>query len=228
MGFSARLLLVMVGLLPLADAAGAERTQPLLARAEFDATGQATIIEWDASVPASLHEAGERALRRYPFSPARRAATSVTSGTWLTGQFVLREDGDEYVVSVREMSAGPRILRVVPPRWPVPHMQRASVVAEFVVGADGTLGELRVEMLEGPKVFAEAVREALADWRFEAERIDGAAVASPLCVPFRFTVGKTKATAADASACRLPREGVRAEAQSTLWQEIEVTARRKH
>jgi len=152
----------------------------------------------------------------------------VASEVWLTGQFVLREDGDEYVVSVRDVSAGPRVSRLTPPRWPVPHMQRASVIAEFVVGANGALGELRVEVLEGPEVFAEAVREALADWRFEAEQIDGAAVASPLCVPFRFTVGKTKAAAADASACRLPREGVRAEAQSALWQEIEVTARRKH
>jgi len=62
-----------------------------------------------------------------------------------------------------------------------------TVVARVYVKADGTIG--KVEILEGPEVFHESVRDALMTWRYKpAQLSDGSAVADTHIVRIPFSL----------------------------------------
>jgi TonB family protein len=204
------------------------RTEPLRGWASIDAEGRLDSIEWSATVPSILHDVGRRSLRRLAFSPARVDGRPRPSRTWLSGEFVLREIGAEYEVSLRTVEAGPRLARIRSPRYPQSSLRRreaGTVIAEFVVGTDGQVGQLRTRALVGDAAFARAVDDALPKWRFEPERIDGRAVASPLCVPFRFSLrGRPLPPAPSVEDCDGQPRGPLAPGQDRLRELVEVTA----
>jgi TonB family protein len=226
----AALLLLAVCAGP-ATAGEPSRTEPLRGWAEIDSEGRLVAIEWHPSVPAALHTVALDGLRKLSFSPALHEGQPQASRSWLTGDIELHADGDDYEVLLREIAAGPRFIKLEPPRYPVTALRRraaAAVIAEFVVGVDGHARDVRARTLDGDQAFADAVRDALAKWRFEPEQVDGQPVASAVCVPFTFAIERkfptTRPTADDCEA--LPATGPRAPGQTRLWQLVEVTGSR--
>ncbi|MFO0631056.1 MAG: TonB family protein [Polyangiales bacterium] len=63
---------------------------------------------------------------------------------------------------------------------------QGTVIARFVVRADGSVGEVRV--VRGPEELHDAVREALRRWRFRPATLNGHAIAVYRTMPFRFVL----------------------------------------
>ncbi|MEZ4394075.1 MAG: energy transducer TonB [Polyangiales bacterium] len=63
---------------------------------------------------------------------------------------------------------------------------QGTVIARFVVRANGSVGEVRV--LRGPEELRDTVREALRRWRFRPATVNGHAIAVYRTMPFRFVL----------------------------------------
>jgi protein TonB len=76
------------------------------------------------------------------------------------------------------------------PKYPPQARKRGiegRVVVEFTIGADGSVGSVRV-VESAHRLLEEAVLEALKEWRFRPARVDGEAVATPHRQSFRFRI----------------------------------------
>lgn len=70
------------------------------------------------------------------------------------------------------MGSSVRPTRRVPPKYPSRAQRRGlegHVVVQFLIRADGSVDTASIEVLETrpSKVFEQAARQAIADWRFE-------------------------------------------------------------
>lgn len=63
---------------------------------------------------------------------------------------------------------------------------QGTVIARFVVRANGSVGEVRI--LRGPEELRDTVREALRRWRFRPATVNGHAIAVYRTMPFRFVL----------------------------------------
>ena len=63
---------------------------------------------------------------------------------------------------------------------------QGTVIARFVVRADGSVGDVRV--VRGPEDLHDAVREALRRWRFRPATVNGHAISVYRTMPFRFVL----------------------------------------
>lgn len=111
--------------------------------------------------------------------------------TVFSGSYRLEEDGEDYVLHVEGLSAGPGVVDFRPPRYPPSALRRRvedSMVARVNVDAQGDVVDVILEP-EPDAAIAETVREVLQDdWRFEPERIDGEPVPGVVPVAFSFTL----------------------------------------
>jgi TonB family protein len=150
--------------------------------------------------------------------------------THLSLRVRLDPDGDDLVPTVETMRAGPAVLSLKPARYPKSALRRrvsALILAHFDVTPAGEVTELRIEG-DHDGLFRAAVEEALHAWRFAPESRGGTPVASPMCVPFRFTIVGAKAESPEHDALHCPEQprGVRAPGQRPGFDEIEISARR--
>jgi protein TonB len=63
---------------------------------------------------------------------------------------------------------------------------QGTVIARFVVRADGSVGDVRI--VRGPEDLHDAVREALRRWRFRPATVNGHAISVYRTMPFRFVL----------------------------------------
>jgi protein TonB len=97
------------------------------------------------------------------------------------------------VFEASELDRAPRPVVRTAPVYPYKARQRrieGTVQVRFLVRADGTVGEVQVESADPPGVFEDAVRDAIARWRFEPGRLAGEAVAAWVVMPISFDLDR--------------------------------------
>lgn len=97
----------------------------------------------------------------------------------------------EIVFAAADLDDAPRAVVRTPPIYPYRARQRrleGTVQVRFLVQRDGTVGEIVIEAADPPGVFEDAVREAVARWRFEPGRLAGEAVAAWVVMPITFNM----------------------------------------
>lgn len=97
--------------------------------------------------------------------------------------------GGPVVFEASELDQPPRPVVRGAPVYPYKARQRrieGTVQVRFLVRADGTVGEVRIERAEPPGVFEDAVRDAIARWRFEPGKLAGEPVAAWVVMPISF------------------------------------------
>lgn len=93
------------------------------------------------------------------------------------------------VFEAGELDQAPRPVVRQAPVYPYKARQRrleGTVQVRFLVQRDGTVGEVRILRAQPPGVFEDAVREAIARWRFEPGRLAGEPVAAWVDMPISF------------------------------------------
>lgn len=216
-------------LIPLAAAGIAGNSLPdvpLQAWVTLDAAGQASHIEWDEPTNPKLQAGAEPLLRALRFSAPVPGTAGVR--THLRGMLRLKSEGDDVVLHLEEPGAGPKLRRVLPPRYPASALrgrQEGHVVALFDVGPTGEPTALQLQPSPGSEAFVATVREALSQWRFEAEQRAGQPIAARVCAPFRFTIARRKGEP-EALPCPVLEGRIAVAGEVQPLPEIEVTASR--
>jgi TonB family protein len=218
-------------LLAVHTAAAAPASIPIEAWVDVDASGRITAVEWTREIPDVLQAAAGEGLRELQLRPATRDGSAVSGRTSLKGSLTLVEDGADYRIAFSALRAGPRVVRLRPPRYPPSALQGrargATVVAEFTVGPDGEVSDIRTHAAAGRLAFEQRVREFLPEWRFEPEHVDGVAVATRMCIPFDFRLASDRSPPpADPALCGVERLAPTVSDQSPLWDRISVVAHR--
>lgn len=95
----------------------------------------------------------------------------------------------DLVFEATDLDQLPRALIRNEPIYPYKARQRrleGRVRVRFLVGRDGTVGQIVIEEADPPGVFEDAVRDAVARWRYEPGRIAGEPVATWVVLPVSF------------------------------------------
>ena len=82
-----------------------------------------------------------------------------------------------------------RLAEAIPPSYPplAQHMNvQGSVVLQALIGADGTIQNLRV--MSGPSILATAAQQAVREWRFKPVYQNGQAVETRATITVNFTI----------------------------------------
>ncbi len=169
--------------------------------AEIDSNGAVVSADLKAAdVDTAFADAIEGLVKQWRFRPATVNGRPVSAHTLLTTQVVVDIDaGKSAHVVARYLRHGPEVEnRLVPPRYPVEAMRSrvdAEVAVEVAIDRDGNLVETTLHSLRmkgGDKrlgrVFEQATIDAIRQWQFAPERINGIAVASRAIMPIKFTV----------------------------------------
>lgn len=170
--------------------------------AEIDSNGAVVSADLKAAdVDAAFAGTIEGLVKQWRFRPATVNGRPVSSNTLLTAQVVVDIDARKSAhIVARYLRHGPEVENrlAVPPRYPVEAMRNrvdAEVAVEVAIDRDGKLIETTLHSLRmkgGDKrlgrVFEQATVDAIRQWRFAPERIDGVAVASRAIMPIKFTV----------------------------------------
>jgi TonB family protein len=122
----------------------------------------------DANVPAALPEAESASPEAPPIS-SQPADSSVLNGVLGASVSV-----PALSVPVSQGVSGGRLLHEVKPIYPAQaqHMRiEGAVVVETVVREDGTVGDVKV--VQGPPELAQAVVDAVKNWRYQPTLLDG-------------------------------------------------------
>src|SRR5690606_331585 len=103
--------------------------------------GIVAVDEGPFAVPPPALDAALRqqlSARHYVLAPALEPPVR----TWLDGEYRLVEEGDDYMLRIDGLRAGPRLARMKPPKYPIAMIRGrsgADVVLELAVDADGSL-----------------------------------------------------------------------------------------
>lgn len=222
--------ILCVGCLHAAEVAPHQRIGAWLT---VDATGHVLALEWERPEAPILRASLEPAIRALTFD--RPSVGTGTRRSRLSGWLRLEADGDAYLPRLEELDLGPKVSRLRPPRFPsqaILAQQGGRVLAVFEVDREGRAKEIRVQHVGRGGMFEAAVRDALKQWRFEPETRDGQAIASTMCVPFRFTVdirAARGAASAEENALQCPAlpDRLLLQTQDRAYSDIEITASRK-
>lgn len=173
------LLLAMAGLASAAEAPTGSFTYATTLDANGTIVALAPVTEGTTD---ALQQAVDGALREQLKARSYHldAALEPPVQTWLSGEFVLREDGADYVLALTGLRAGPRLLRMKPPLYPVP-LIRGRSGADVLLDLEATVeGAVRVadsrvtarERLSRNErnALERAIEDSVAGWQFEPER----------------------------------------------------------
>jgi len=124
------------------------------------------------SLPAPSFSAPSLDAPLLPFAPRAQWRTDSPA-------FTLAPPALPSIFEVGELDQAPRPLSQIRPIYPPrARMQRVEgwVELEFVVGTDGSVGELRATARDPDETFVEPALQAARRWRFEPGQRDGQAV----------------------------------------------------
>lgn len=213
-------------------AEGPHQALPLSAWLTVDRSGQPTRVEWEQPALPAVRAALEDTIRGL-----RLASSGIEAGshrTHLSGRVELEPRGDDFLPRLSDLKVGPKVTRVLPPRYPSDALRRGMggrVLAILRVDEQGQARDIRFDTAGEGERFESAVRTALKAWRFEPEQVDGNPVSSELCIPFRFCLVSrsphAKASAAEeALQCPAAMARLWMPNQAAAWDEIVVAASR--
>jgi TonB family protein len=199
---------------------------PLQAWVTLDATGRIEEIDWERPAQTELQTGAEPLLRALRFSAPAPGTAGVR--THVDSMLMLQPEGEDVVLHLYEPGAGPKLRRILPPRYPGNALRgrlEGYVVAIFQVDPAGEPATIRLLPGPGSEAFEPAVRGALRQWRFEPEQRGGAPITSTVCAPFRFTIaGRTGEP--ETQPCPALEDRVAVAGEVRPLPEIEVTASR--
>jgi TonB family protein len=193
---------------------------------EVSANGEPTIGRVEGiDEKASARVADFLARRRY--LPAERDGGPVSASAQLTAKLVLTPSEDSYAATLEDLHVGPRVERLVPPRYPSAMLQKRKsgyVELRLAVSENGAIAQMET-VATSDKAFDSAAREALRKTRFEPIRIEGAPVATDVSALVLFRLER-EPVPSYAPACAIDRRQPRSEGQNGCMSTIEVTAQR--
>lgn len=180
-------------------------TMTAKARVDVDAEGRVTEVAFLESekMIAAVREPLARAIRSWEFEPAKLEDRTVSSTTTVTVGVLAERLGDEdaFVLRISSASAGPGTSMNTPPRYP-PEAVRAMIDARIVlrVSYDESGKTTDVETLDlalsrerkrTAARFEEATHEAVSQWHFIPEVVDGRPIAGSVQVPVSFCIKRS-------------------------------------
>lgn len=190
----AGLVFTMILALPLSAGAQEIISGKFAGWADIDRSGRLASFAPDRPAHPGLVEALQHELLQMAFVPAHRDSGPIPIRTHVNGEYTLQAQGDEYVLHVERVNAGPKVLLTDLPKPP----RRLAALNEsgwarvvFTVGTDGKARDVTIEAAEGPSEIRRNVRESIMRWRFEPEMIDGAPVETRLRQDFIFAKSET-------------------------------------
>ena len=225
------LALLLACLLPLPSLAQAPVEHAFLARVSVDAEGRVTDTELVKPVAEPLRSLVLETAAGIAFEPATRDGVAVPSRTALTLRMRFVPQGSDLRVELLSVTGGSAaVLETRMPRFPmemVRDVRGMLALAELEVRPDGSvdLDASRVDRIEfyrdlaglkrGNDRHADGVRrallEAMAEWRFLVEEINGVAVGTRFPVPVTFCSAKRAVAGGSAEVCAEWRRAIRAE-----------------
>lgn len=193
---------------------------------EVSATGEASIglvdgVRKDASASVAA------ALERRRYLPAERDGRAVSALSWLSAKLVLAPSGEGFAVTVEDVRLGPRIQRILPPRFPSAMVRKRKsgyVELRLAISEEGAIARIETIAASDP-AFDAAAREAIRKARFEAIRMEGKPVATDVSALVLFRYEEEPVPAYEA-VCTVDPTQPRAEGQDGCMPTIEVTAQR--
>lgn len=193
---------------------------------EVDASGRLTAFTPDGpSVPA-VAQAVRGELDRQVFTPARDASGSPQRArTFLSGAYALEPLGDDWILRITELWAGPKPTGRVMPRPPQRTFSGGEPVwmrVAMTVQADGRPTNIVIEEWQGPQAFLREARDAFRKWRFEPESVGGQPIATTIRQDYSISLGEITPPAGPS--CPQDTSGrVLAPGQTSCFPEIEIT-----
>jgi TonB family protein len=188
--------LLLLGGSPLALGArelGAVDHATVWADIAVDANGRVTDVTLIGNVAKSvLAEHLTTLIRSWEFKPAKRDGVAVPASSGLAIQLLLtqREHGTE--VTVHGATTSPRLKNLVTPHYPMSALtshREGMVKVEFRVTTEGRTVDVTSPELATNAVLARAAIDAVKQWTFVPERVDGQAVTTKATAPIAFRVG---------------------------------------
>ena len=147
--------------------------------ADIDASGHLQSFTPDGKAHPAVAQALLNELQRIGFTPARTDAANAPIHTYLTGEYRLVPDADNYALQLKSVRTGPRPLTVDMPQPPrrLMTMDEASWVrVSFAIDRSGRVKGLIVEASGGATELRRNVAKSMQYWRFEPESINGAPI----------------------------------------------------
>jgi TonB family protein len=190
------------------------------------ADGQATIGEV-TDVKGALAQTVHEQLSKVSFLPARNSGASMTSTAHVAAALVLTPvEDDRYAVGIQYIQISPLARKLVPALYPASMARKdqpGHVELLLRIGADGKAQVSRTIAASHPD-FEKAAIEAVKNWQFEPQTMDGVPVAIEIAQPFWFRSGKPGE--APLFQCPWDERRPRAEEQSGCFDVIEITMSR--
>ena len=145
--------------------------------------------------PSSAVELGGAAVAaalQWRYSPALRDGKPVASSLFVPVDFFLKPDKNEKPAEPDPTRPLPvtyhKLTTPVYPATAIANRMSATVFVRAEIGADGSLGVARVEQVvpNSAAEFGEAALQAVKQWQFLPEVVDGVARATTVRIPFEF------------------------------------------
>ena len=116
--------------------------------------------------------------------------SGLASGDFTVDSYSLKEDLDELIYEISELTVRPEPISQSSPQYP-PDLRRqrisGEVIVMFVVRPDGSTDRIRITKSTNP-AFDEPVRRAVQKWRFKPGEKDGKAVSTNVRIPIPFNL----------------------------------------
>ena len=148
--------------------------------AVLDASGAVVSATPEEKPPAEIERIARSALDEVRFD--RTSDDDAVRNTQVTVTLLLQNAGSgDMDVAVGPVRKGPRPMTIVAPKYPGPQQRRGNtgwVMVEYDTDASGAVVNARVVCAEPPGVFDKVSLQAVEDFRYEPERVNGIAVPS--------------------------------------------------
>ncbi|MBS0582067.1 MAG: TonB family protein [Proteobacteria bacterium] len=154
--------------------------------------------------PASAVELGGAAVAaalQWRYNPAMRDGKAIAESLFVSVDFFLKPDKGEKLTEPDPVRPLPVTYRkLTTPVYPATAMANHASATVFVraeIAADGSLGVARVEQAlpDSAADFGEAALQAVKQWRFSPEVVDGVARAAAVRIPLEFRADANTAPA---------------------------------
>lgn len=129
-------------------------------------------------------------IPNWRFSAANKQGVPVSAQSYLyvtlEGE---RREQDKLELKVSSATVGPLATRMPPPRYPLQALmsrRSGAVLLSAQLNAAGDVLSVSEVESTGPYAMVRSAKRAVAEWRFQPEKIEGRAVASEILVPIYF------------------------------------------
>lgn len=194
-----RLASTALALLLTATSVRAERREFVFeVDVRVDNTGVVTKADVIAEITPEFEATLVKMVRSWKFQPGTRGGTPAVVDTSLSAKVIVDiNEGKSATVVARYTGHGPRYLQVFPPVYPERGMRR-GVQGEIIllgeIAPNGSTKTLSVHAahVRGGKfaanLLSKSAMDAVRNWRFKPERIDGIAVGGRVLIPVMFSL----------------------------------------